>query len=92
MPYTKIWIHLVWATKGGQPLLKKEIRQQIFDHIKENAHAKGIFLDQINGHIDHVHCLVSLMATQNIANAVKLLKGGSSYWINKNQLIKTKFG
>ena len=92
MPYIKIWIHLVWATKNRQHYLNKEIRQQVFEHIKENAQTKGIFIDHINGYVEHVHCLVSLNSDQNIATITNLLKGESSFWINKNKLTKTKFG
>ena len=28
MPFIKIWIHLVWATKKRAPLLTKDIRQK----------------------------------------------------------------
>jgi len=91
MGYTKMWIHLVWATKKREPLLDKTLRLKLFSHIRENALTKNIHIDFINGHIDHVHTLVSLNADQTIANIVQLIKGESSYWINKNKLIKGKF-
>ena len=90
MPLLKIWIHLVWATKNRQPVLKKEIRKKIFEHIKENGKEKNIHVDFVNGDIDHVHCLVSLNAEQTISKVVQLLKGESSYWANKNNLCKKK--
>src|SRR5690554_3326764 len=92
MSYIRIWIHLVWATKGRQPYLVENIRQRTFRHIAENAKAKGIHLDHINGHLEHGHCLVSLTADQNIATVAQLLKGESSYWVNKNKLSTEKFG
>lgn len=91
MPFIKIWVHLVWATKSRKPFLEKNIRQQVFKHIKENGLIKGVHMDFINGHIDHVHCLVSLNAGQTIGKVVQLLKGESAYWINKNNLISDKF-
>ena len=91
MPFIKIWIHLVWATKERTPLLTKDIRQQVFAHIRENAKTKNIHLDFVNGYIDHVHCLISLNAEQNIAKLIQLIKGESSFWINKNNLCKEKF-
>lgn len=92
MSYIKIWIHLVWATKDRQPYLVENIRKRTFQHIAENAKAKGIHLDHINGHLEHVHCLISLNADQNIATVAQLLKGESSYWVNKNKLSKERFG
>ena len=91
MGYVKIWVHLVWTTKNREALLTKEIRQAIFNHIKENAENKGIYIDFINVHLEHVHCLVSLGSGQNIDKLLMLLKGESSFWINKNKIFKTKF-
>ena len=91
MGYTKMWIHLVWATKKREPLLDKALRLRLFSHIRENALVKNIHIDFINGHIDHIHILVSLNADQTIANIVQLIKGESSYWINKNKLTSQKF-
>ena len=91
MPFVKIWIHLVWSTKNREPFLTKEIRQKVFVHIRDNAKEKDIYIDFINGHIDHVHCLVSLGINQNIAKIMQLIKGESSFWINKNNLCVGKF-
>jgi putative transposase len=91
MGYLKIWVHLVWTTKNRERILIKEIRQDIFNHIKENAKNKGIYIDFINGHLEHVHCLISLGSGQNIDKILMLLKGESSFWINKNKLFRKKF-
>jgi putative transposase len=91
MPFIKIWIHLVWATKERKPLLTTEIRQSVFRHIRANALSKGIYVDFVNGYEDHVHCLISLNQEQTIAKIVQLLKGESSFWVNKNNLCKEKF-
>ena len=91
MGYIKIWIHLVWTTKNHEPLLTKEIRQHVFNHIRENALKKNIYIDFINGHSEHIHCLISLGSGQNIDNILMLLKGESSHWINKQNLLKEKF-
>lgn len=91
MPYLKVWIHLVWSTKHREPFLSKKIRQKVFDHIRNNAKNKGIYIDFINGYTDHVHCLVSLRSDQAISKIMQLIKGESSYWVNKNKLIDGKF-
>jgi putative transposase len=91
MGYIKLWVHLVWTTKSREPFLTKDIRKQILDHLLTNAIDKGIYIDFINGYLEHVHCLVSLGSGQNIDKIVMLLKGESSYWINKNKLIRKKF-
>lgn len=91
MGYTKMWIHLVWATKKREPVLEKSMRTKLFNHIRENGRAKGIHIDFVNGYVDHIHVLVSLNADQTIAKIVQLIKGESSFWVNKNQLTPAKF-
>ena len=91
MPFVSIWIHLVWATKKREPVLDKSIRQKIFTHIRENARIKDIHIDFINGYTDHVHVLLSLNSDQTIAKMVQLIKGESSFWINKYKLTPKKF-
>ena len=86
MGYIKIWVHLVWTTKNRDPLLTADVRKTVFDHIRENAVDKGIYIDFINGFLEHVHCLVSLGSGQSIDKTMMLLKGESSYWINKNKI------
>ncbi len=91
MPFVKVWIHFVWSTKNREPLLTDGIRQKVFQHIKENAQGKQIHLDFIGGMPDHAHCLISLGTDQTIEKVMQLIKGESSFWINKNNLCKTKF-
>ncbi|MCL6098946.1 MAG: IS200/IS605 family transposase [Bacteroidetes bacterium] len=91
MSFVRIWVHLVFGTKNREPLLSKEVREKVIHHIIENARVKNIFIDRINGYNDHVHCLISLGLDQNISKVVNLIKGESSYWINKNKISKTKF-
>ncbi|MCF7805606.1 MAG: IS200/IS605 family transposase [Candidatus Marinimicrobia bacterium] len=92
MPYIHFWLHLIWATKNRQPLISKELKPKLLNHIRENAIQKSIHLDFINGVEDHVHALVSLLASQTIADVVQSLKGESSRWVNKNKLTKIRFG
>jgi putative transposase len=91
MSFVKIWVHIVFSTKNREPLLKKAIRDKLYEHIKQNCKEKSIFLKEVNGHDDHLHCLVSLGKDQTIAKITQLIKGESAFWINKNNLTTTKF-
>ena len=91
MSFVKISIHAVWGTKYREPILTKEIRTKLFEHIRQNAKVKGIYIDSINGYTDHVHCLLGLNADMSIAKAIQLIKGESAFWANKNKLLKTRF-
>ena len=91
MSHVRIWVHAVFTTKDRQALLQKDIRKIVFEHISENCKKKGIYLRNVNGHLDHAHCLLSLGNDQSISEVMQLIKGESSYWINKNQLTNSKF-
>lgn len=91
MSFVRIWIHLVFGTKNRVPFLTKDIREKVINHILDNASQKEVYIDFINGYKDHLHCLISLGSEQNIAKVVNLIKGESSYWINKNKITNTKF-
>src|ERR1700744_3384872 len=91
MSFIKIWIHIVFATKDREPLLQKDLRYELIDHIKQNCKDKEIFLKAINGYTDHIHCLISLGKDQSVAKITQLIKGESSFWINQNNFIKDKF-
>ena len=91
LSYVKIWIHCVWGTKNRSAFLTKQNKKKIIKHILENSKEKDIYIDCINGYKDHLHCIVSLNKDQNISKVMQLIKGESSFWINKNRITQTKF-
>lgn len=91
MPYVSVYIHFVWSTKDRVPYLEnKTTREAMWQHIRDNGKAKGIFIDFVNGHIDHCHCLVSLGTEQTISKLMQLIKGEAAFWFNKQHFIKEK--
>ena len=91
MPYVKVWLHFVWATKNREPYLTDDIREKVFKHIFHNARDKGIFVDHVGGYREHAHALVSLGVDQTLSGIAKQLKGESSHWINQQQLVPFNF-
>jgi putative transposase len=92
MSHVKVYIHYVWSTKNRFKFLNtKELRQKVWTHVLKNAKKKGVYIDFINGYSDHCHCLVSLGVDQTIKDVAQLIKGESSFWINKEKLCKIKF-
>ncbi|WP_338813131.1 IS200/IS605 family transposase [Bernardetia sp. Wsw4-3y2] len=93
MSFIKVYIHFVWSTKNREQFLDTpSLRKEIWKHIFFNGHEKGIAIDFVNGYSDHCHCLVSMNAEQTLSQITQLLKGESSFWINKNELTERKFG
>lgn len=82
---------MVFATQNREPLLTRNIRHEVQKHIMSNCKEKEIFLQAINGHLEHLHCLISLGKEQTVSKVAQLIKGESSHWINKQKLIEGKF-
>ena len=91
MSYVKIWLHCVLSTKNRECIITNSLRPVLLSHFMEYAKSKTIVLDSINAYKDHVHCLINLKKEQNIAKIMQLLKGESSFWINKMQLTNYHF-
>jgi putative transposase len=91
MAFVNIMVHAVWGTKNRYPFLTKEIRQTLYEHIRQNAKSKLIFIDSINGVEDHIHVLLGLNADMSIAKTIQLIKGEASFWINKQKITSSSF-
>jgi REP element-mobilizing transposase RayT len=84
-------LHLVWCTKDRIPLLTANVKSIILNHIRQNAKTKGIFIDTMEGHLDHIHALIGLNAEMSISKVMQLIKGESSFWINRERLFTHSF-
>lgn len=84
MSYIRVWVHLVFATKNRQPFFNTaELREKVFEHIKNNGREKEVWVDAVNGYEDHVHVLFSLGREQTISKVAQPLKGESSSGLTK---------
>ncbi|MCX7611836.1 MAG: IS200/IS605 family transposase [Ignavibacterium sp.] len=91
MSFARVWVHLIWSTKNREKIILKEYKEKLLEHIKTNAVDKGIYIDTINCVEEHIHILILLGKSQTISDVVKLIKGESSRWWNKNKFTKYKF-
>lgn len=92
MPYTRMLVHAVWATKDRKILLNKQSKDQLCAHIREYARTKNIHLINVNGYQNHLHCFISMSSDQNILTLMNLIKGESSFWANRHLTLPEKFG
>ncbi len=89
--YTQIFIHLIFAVKYRDKLLKREIRPELFSYMSgiiTNRRHKSII---INGMPDHIHILLGLHTDDKISDLVGCLKKESSKFINTNYGFRDKF-
>ncbi len=91
MSDTYILIHTVWSTNKQKLQLTPAIRPVVFSHIVENAQKRSIEIVYINGYADHLHLLIRLHPTQNLAQVIHNIKGESSNWINSQHLTTDHF-
>jgi len=89
--FNKIWIHAIWSTKERLPLIHPMVESKIHQFIAEQLREQGCPVRIINGMPDHIHCLFLLSPQRSIAEVIKQIKGGSSHFINQNNLITEKF-
>ena len=89
--YSRLWIHLIWETLGREPMLDKRAAANASSFRNENSLEKGIYMKINYFNADHTHALIDLPTRYSIEEVIKLLKGGSSYWINHNRIVKGRF-
>src|SRR6476620_1002772 len=89
--YSRLWIHLIWETLGREPMLDKHAAAKASSFLNEYSLEKGIYIKINYFNADHTHALIDLPTRYSIEEVIKLLKGGSSYWINHNRIIKGRF-
>ena len=89
--YNKIWIHFIWETLDKQKILLKEARLKLSDFLYKYCKEKNIYMNINFVNADHAHALIDLPTNLSAEECIKLLKGASSHFINKNRLTPTKF-
>lgn len=89
--YSRCWLHIIWATLKREPMLSAQAAFKVSGYLPEYAKNKGIYMKTNFVNPDHVHALIDLPTNYSIEDLVQLLKGGSSFWINENNLIPGKF-
>ena len=90
--YSRVWLHLVWATLERRPLLTKPAAAKLSTHLHNYAQEKKIYLKINFVNPDHVHALVDLPTSLAIEDMMQLFKGSSSHWVNEQNLVAGKFG
>jgi REP element-mobilizing transposase RayT len=81
--YYKLVFLFIWGTKKRLPLLIPSVEERLFPYIGYKCKELGYSLHAINGTKDHIHLLISLTPSMNVADVAKNLKGSSSHYINK---------
>jgi len=89
--YTKCWLHFIWNTKNHERIIKNEAALKISKYLYSYAEEHSIYMAINYVNMEHVHILLDLPSSKTIEDMAKLLKGSSSFWINKERIINNKF-
>jgi REP element-mobilizing transposase RayT len=90
--YSRVWLHLVWATLERRPLLDQAAAAKLSTFLHDYARQKSIYMKINFVNSDHVHALVDMPTKLCIEDMMQLFKGASSHWINEQNLVPGKFG
>ena len=77
----KIYLHLVFSTKGRVPTLTDETRDPLHSYLATVIKNLGCHANLINSVEDHIHVLFELSRTVSVSTVVEDLKTSSSKWI-----------
>jgi putative transposase len=89
--YTQLYIHFVFAVKYRKAVIDEEWEDRLQKYITGIVQNNGHKLLAINTIPDHLHLFAGLNPKQSISDLMKLVKGDSSEFINKEGFTKRKF-
>jgi REP element-mobilizing transposase RayT len=89
--YTQVNIHAVFAVKGRENILTREIRAQLFPYIAGILKNHQIYPLAINGWKDHVHIFFEMKPDVSLSKTMELVKTNSSKWINDQKFLRGRF-
>jgi REP element-mobilizing transposase RayT len=89
--YTRIWLHLVWATLERRRVISKLAAVKLSAYLSDYAAQKGVYVKINYVNSDHVHVLLDLPTRLPVEELMQLLKGSSSHWVNQSNLLAGKF-
>jgi REP element-mobilizing transposase RayT len=79
--YSKLYVHLVWATWDRLPLISMQIEAAVYAAILAKCRELQCQPVRIGGIPDHVHLLVRLHPNVSVSELMKNVKGSSSHLV-----------
>jgi REP element-mobilizing transposase RayT len=81
--YTKLLYHIIFSTKRREPLITKDLRDDLYSYIGGILRGQLGSLLEIGGIADHVHLLIRIRPNVAVSDIVRLVKANSSKWVNE---------
>jgi REP element-mobilizing transposase RayT len=81
--FTSLLYHLIFSTKGRQPLILPELAEEIYHYIGGIVREEGGVLLEAGGMSDHIHLVCQFKGDRSVAEMLRLIKANSSKWLNE---------
>jgi len=82
--YTKLLFHIVFSTKERYGFITDDKRERIYEYICGTIRGLGGICIEIGGVEDHVHILIALKPTMNVAKLIQDLKPSVTHWAREH--------
>ena len=89
--YTQCYIHLVFAVRNRNALIKKEWKNEMEKYITGIVQNHQHKMLAIGSMPDHIHILIGYNINQLIPEIVEEIKTSTNKWIKEKKLSKFKF-
>ena len=89
--YTQIYIHVVFAVKNREALIKPMWEEELYKYITGIITNKGQKMLAINGTENHIHFFIGMKPDCSLSDLVREIKKSSNSFINDKKLSLLKF-
>lgn len=89
--FSQIYIHIIFAVKGRDSLIKKEWEEELYKYITGIVQNKGQKMLAINGMPDHIHFFIGMKPSCYLSDLVREVKKSSNTFIKEKGFSKYKF-
>lgn len=80
--YVSCYMHYVFSTKERIKSINPDIKERLWAYMGGIAKENNMKALIVGGTSNHIHILLEIPSTINIAKAIQLIKGGSSKWVS----------
>lgn len=89
--FSQIYIHIIFAVKGRDSLIKKEWEEELYKYITGIVQNKEQKMLAINGMPDHIHFFIGMKPSCCLSDLVREVKKSSNSFIKEKGFSKYKF-
>lgn len=89
--YTQIHLQCVMAVKFRQAVITPTFHERLHQYITGIVRNNGHKMIAVNSMPDHLHLFFGFRPDQSLSDLMRIVKGDSSKWINKENFTPQKF-